>query len=212
MHHNRRPYSVSRVFAFAFWTALLAGNASGMTGHSVFFFDYENGISAGITIDAAGDIWGTSSFGDAYGYGNVFELTRDSAGQWTQTVLYSFTNGNDGGIPQNRDGPLIDSAGNLYGTTTGGGLPNGGGTVFKLRHSASGWQESVLWDFTCGNDGCVPDASLVSDSDGNLYGTTSGGGHNGIGYGTVFELSPPPDGSGNWTQNDPIHLLGRTRR
>ena len=80
MHHNRRPYTVSRVFAFAFWTALLAGNASGMTGHSVFFFDYENGISAGITIDAAGDIWGTSSFGDAYGYGNVFELTRDSAG------------------------------------------------------------------------------------------------------------------------------------
>ena len=200
MQHNRRPYSVSRVFAFVFWTALLVGNASGTTGHSVFFFDYENGISADITVDAAGDIWGTSSFGGAYGYGNVFELTRDSAGQWTQTVLYSFTNGNDGGVPQDSDGPLIDSAGDLYGTTTRGGLPNGGGTVFKLTHSSRGWQESVLWDFTCGNDGCVPDASLVSDSAGNLYGTTFEGGHDGIGYGTVFELSPPADGNGNWTE------------
>lgn len=199
MQSDQRPKVINAVFAFLVWAALLGGNASAVTGQSVFLFNYRNGTGyAGLTVDATGNIWGTSSFGGAYGYGNVFELTRNSAGQWTQTVLYSFTNGKDGGIPNNDEGPLIDSAENLYGTTSQGGMFKAG-TVFKLTRSSSGWQESVLWDFTCGNDGCVPDASLVSDSAGNLYGTTSEGGRD-AGAGTVFELSPPPDGSGNWTQ------------
>jgi uncharacterized repeat protein (TIGR03803 family) len=178
---------------------LLGGNASGITGQSVFFFDYTNGTGwgTGLTVDASGNFWAFRPFGGAYGYGNVFELTRNAAGQWTQTVLYSFTGGSDGGIPNGNDGPLIDSAGNLYGTTNQGGMYNGGGTVFELTHRSSGWQETVVWNFTCGNDGCVPDAGLVSDSAGILYGTTFEGG-GGTGFGTVFERSP--DGSGNWNR------------
>jgi uncharacterized repeat protein (TIGR03803 family) len=208
MRRNRRPQIVTAVFAFVFWTVLLGGNASGITGHSVFFFNGTNGTGqgTGLTVDASGNIWGISPFGGAYGYGDVFELTQNATGEWTETVLYSFTNGSDGGIPNDDDGPLIDSEGNLYGMTSQGGLPNGGGTVFKLEHSSSGWRESVLWKFTCGNDGCAPDASLVSDSAGNLYGTTFEGGYDGIGSGTVFELSP--DGSGNWKETTLYRFSG----
>jgi uncharacterized repeat protein (TIGR03803 family) len=205
MRRNRWPLILYTVFALVLWTALLGASASGMTGHSVFFFDYANGTGfhTGFTVDASGNIWGLSAFGGAYGYGNVFQLTRSTGGQLTENVLYSFTGGNDGGTPIDDDGPLIDSAGNVYGTTSGGGTYNGG-TVFKLTHSSSGWQESVLWNFTCGNDGCGPEASLVSDSAGILYGTTSAGGPGGIGYGTVFELSP--DGSGNWKETS-LHIF-----
>jgi uncharacterized repeat protein (TIGR03803 family) len=201
MQRNRRTQMMSAAFALVLSTALLGGNASGITGQSVFFFNYLNGtgFGTGLTVDASGNIWGTSPFGGAYGYGNVFELTRNATGEWTETVLYSFTNGSDGGIPNDDDGPLIDSEGNLYGTTTQGGGANYGGTVFKLTHSSNGWQESVLWTFTCGNDGCAPDASLVSDSAGNLYGTAFEGGGS-TGFGTVFELTPPPDGSGSWSE------------
>jgi hypothetical protein len=162
---------MTAVFAFATWTALLGASASGITGQSVFFFNYTNGTGfrTGLTVDASGNIWGISNFGGAYGYGNVFELSRGAGGNLTETVLYSFTNGSDGG------------------------------TVFKLTHTSTGWQQSVLWYFTCGDDGCAPAAGLVSDSAGNLYGTTSVGGH-GSGAGTVFELSPPPQGSDNWTE------------
>lgn len=76
------------VFAFVFWM-LLGGNASGITGQSVFFFDYTNGTGWGtsLTVDAYGNIWGISPFGGANGYGNVFELTRNANGQLTETVL-----------------------------------------------------------------------------------------------------------------------------
>lgn len=200
MQRNWRPQMMSGVFALTFCTALLGGSASGITGQSVFFFSYANGTGSGtgVTVDASGNFWGISPRGGAYGCGNVFELTRSVNGQLSETVLYSFTGGSDGGIPNGNDGPLIDSAGNLFGTTTQGGLPNGGGTVFELTHSSTGWQETVLWNFTCGNDGCGPGGGLVSDSAGNLYGTTSAGGPGGIGFGTVFELSS--DGSGNWSE------------
>lgn len=199
MQRILRSRIVSAVFAFVFWTLLFGGSASGMTGHSVFSFNYRNGTGygTGLTVDESGNIWGISYIGGAYEYGNVFELTRNATGQFTETVLYSFTGGIDGGNPIDNDGPLIDSEGNLYGTTVGGGTW-GAGTVFKLTHGLSGWQESVLWNFTCGNDGCDPGASLVSDSARNLYGTTYAGGPGGLGYGTVFELSP--DGNGNWKE------------
>jgi uncharacterized repeat protein (TIGR03803 family) len=109
-----------------------------------------------------------------------------TSGAWasTGTVLYSFAGGSDGATPE---GPVVfDSAGNLYGTTTFGGA-NGDGTVFKLTHSGSGWTESVIHTFQPA-DGEFPEAPLVIDGSGNLYGTTFQGGANG--HGAVFKLSP----------------------
>jgi len=112
-----------------------------------------------------------------------------AVGAWggTFNVLYNFTGGTDGGIPLG--GLIADEHGNLYGTTAYGGT-YGAGVVFKLdRHG----KESVLYTFTGGADGGSPQDSLLRDQDGNLYGTTAGGGS--YGAGVVFKL----DSSGNET-------------
>jgi uncharacterized repeat protein (TIGR03803 family) len=79
---------------------------------------------------------------------------------------------------------IRDTAGNLYGTTIGGGA-SGHGTIFKL--DASG-KETVLYSFAGGTDAAAPDADLLRDAAGNLYGTTIAGGASGAG--TVFKLTP----------------------
>jgi uncharacterized repeat protein (TIGR03803 family) len=112
-----------------------------------------------------------------------------------ETVLYNFAGGTDGAGPQNQGQMVMDAAGDIYGTTTGGGVSDcdingffGCGTVFKLTNTGS---ETVLYRFcseaNC-SDGQNPIAGLVMDSTGNLYGTTFYGGA--YGYGTVFELNP----------------------
>jgi uncharacterized repeat protein (TIGR03803 family) len=105
---------------------------------------------------------------------------------WTETVLYRFTGGSDGGNPQNGD-LLIDPSGILYGTTYFGGA-YGMGVVFSLTPSKGGWTYSVLYSFTGGNDGANPVSGVISDSAGNLYGTTFNG------HGTVYELMPSGSG------------------
>lgn len=139
---------------------------------------------AGLVRDKAGNLYGTTFYGGASGEGTVFKL--DPTG--TETVLYSFTGGADGANPH---GSLIlDKAGNLYGTTSLGGLLScfgaGCGVVFKLDTTGT---ETVLHSFT-GPDGANPDAGLVRDKEGNLYGTTSGGGPSK--EGTVFKLDTTP--------------------
>jgi len=126
--------------------------------------------------------------------GARYELMYSSGG-WTETVLHNFSAGQDGAIP---NGVILDSAGNLYGTTQGwfGGTGDRFGKVFQLVPSGSGWNENVLYTFQDGADGAVPAAGLVMDQQGNLYGTTSGGVAGGAG--TVFELSPS---GGGWTFN-----------
>ena len=124
------------------------------------------------------------------GCGVVFKLTPKGDGTWTESVIHSFKY-TDGATPT--AGVVFDPAGNLYGTTSGGGAHEGAGTVFKLAHNPDGsWTESVLHDFcsrqNC-SDGVGPEAGLVFDLVGNLYGTT----------GKVFKLTPNPDGS--WTES-----------
>jgi len=133
----------------------------------------------GLVRDSAGNLYGTTSYGGAHQYfGTVFKI--DKAGK--QTVLYSFTGQADGGQP---NASLIrDAAGNLYGTTIGGGA-SGHGTVFKLDQSG---KETVLYSFTGGTDAAGPNANLLRDAAGNLYGTTIAGGASG--GGTVFKLTP----------------------
>ena len=129
-------------------------------------------------------------------------------GQSQEKVLYSFgTNLNDGSTPN--DGLIFDGAGNIYGTTQNGGLAEGG-TVFELMPQQDGtWDETVLYTFctlpSCA-DGLEPRAGLISDNAGNLYGITLAGGKytggtcRSAGCGTVFELSPPQQGTSLWTE------------
>ena len=101
-------------------------------------------------------------------------LAQPAQGQ-TYRVVYNFTGAADGGAPMT--GLTMDQAGNFYGTTNSGGS-GGAGTVFKLKHTNSGWAVTTLYNFTGGDDGGNPQASLTIGPDGSLYGTTSGGGSN----------------------------------
>ncbi len=109
-------------------------------------------------------------------------LATSQASAQTLTTIYTFTGG-DGANPH--AGLIADAAGNLYGTTVYGGA-NGNGTVFKVTPTGS---ETVLYSFTGGSDGANPEAGLIADASGNLYGTTANGGSNGVG--TVFKLAIP---------------------
>jgi len=174
----------------------------------VHTFNYTDGANSksSLIFDRAGSMYGTTQV--VYGgYGVVFRLTPKPDGTWTESVLYTFSGGADGGSPW--AGLTIDSAGNLYGTTySGGNLNNcsdgGCGVVFKLTANPDGsWTESVLHQFQNGYDGANPGASLIFDAAGNLYGTTlyGGGGPCQIrsgGCGTIFKLTPNQDGS--WTE------------
>jgi len=149
---------------------------------------------AGLTFDGAGNLYGTTGGGSITGGGSVFKMKPNFDGSWTESVLYGFcslTQCADGEDPE--AGVIFDGAGNLYGTTYGGGA-SGVGTVFKLTPNSNGsWAESVLHSFGGPDDGTEPVAALVFDAVGNLYGTTSGG------LGKVFELTPHQDG--NWTES-----------
>jgi uncharacterized repeat protein (TIGR03803 family) len=142
--------------------------------------------NGGMIFDSAGNLYGTTQVGGPYDDGVVFELSPERDG-WKETVLTDFPRGVPAGSPW--DGPIMDSAGDLYGA---------GGSAFELSAGAGGWNLGILHEFTCRNgDGCEPYAGLVMDAAGNLYGTTAhGGGSNrcGAGCGTVYELSPKSDG------------------
>jgi len=158
--------------------------------------DGDNPTHAGrLIFDSAGNIYGTTRYGGTSNYGTVYEMTS-SNGEWTDTILYSFTNGTDGSQPAN---VVFDQAGNLYGAATyGGGNTNCGfnygcGTIFELTPTQSGWTETTLHVFQQGVDGGWPGA-IIRDAAGNLYGMAANNGpDNG---GTVWELSPS---DGGWT-------------
>ena len=115
-------------------------------------------IRAGLTLDTAGNLYGTTEEGGTYGGGMVFELTPQAGGGWTEKVLHNF--GNDGmdGLSA-QFGLILDQNGNLYGTTDHGGA-YGSGTVFELTRSphaaGGGWTEKVLYSFGNGTDGPSP--------------------------------------------------------
>src|SRR6266542_768058 len=128
-----------------------------------------------------------------YGSGVVFELAPRGVGEWNFRTIYSFRSQPDGSFPYGA--LLFDRLGNIYGTTYYGGA-NGIGAVYQLSPRPVGeWNESVLYSFQEGTDGNSPIGNLVSDSVGNLYGTTSEGG---LGSGTIFKLSPI--GSSQWVE------------
>jgi uncharacterized repeat protein (TIGR03803 family) len=142
----------------------------------------------GVIQDSEGNLYGATvegGIGSAclaanLGCGTVFKLSKKGK----ETVLYSFTGGADGANPQ--AGLIQDDRGNLYGTTYQGGSCGGSGCGVVFRLSKTG-KETVLYSFTGGPDGAYPEAGLIQDPRGNLYGTTSKGGYSN--NGTVFRLS-----------------------
>jgi uncharacterized repeat protein (TIGR03803 family) len=168
---------------------------------------------AKVTFDAAGNLYGTTVHGtyrnrcnDSRGCGSVFELTPNAHGKWNEKVLYAFE-AEPGSYPE--AGLILDSAGNLYGTTTGGGEFRAG-TVFELIHGS--WTHRVLHSFEFNRkhyhkDGSEPSARLVMDQSGNLYGTTVSGGAYGP-LGTVFELALM---NGKWTETV-LHSFDNNRK
>jgi uncharacterized repeat protein (TIGR03803 family) len=152
--------------------------------------------NSSLVFDAAGNLYGTTFFGGDFGVGGVFQLAPATGGGWTERVVHSFdTKGGDGTYPHG--GVMVDAAGNIYGTAQGGGA-NGFGIAYKLSpNNDNNWTETILHNFT-GTDGAQPFSNLIFDGRGNLYGTTTFGGSSSAclgGCGTVFELSPMPDGT-----------------
>ncbi len=178
------------------WTETVLHSFSGSDGSSPV---------AGVTLDAAGNLYGTTSRGGAFcpnlgGCGVVFKLAHNTDGTWTESVLWSFE-----GPHFPLGGVVFDKAGNLYGTTYNGGdpscePPNGCGLVFKLAPNRDGiWNLTPIHKFTGSPDGRNPMAGVTFDALGNLYGTTTYGGlDNTQSAGTIFELAPNSDGS--WTE------------
>jgi uncharacterized repeat protein (TIGR03803 family) len=141
-----------------------------------------------LIFDTAGNLYGTTEFGGVYASGTVFELEPRAGGKWTEKVLHSF-NDKDGYAPF--AGLTLDASGNLYGTTYSGGS-HGWGTVFELTPKAGGgWTEKILHSFNVnGNGGTFPEAGVVLDTSGNLFGAASD---------VVFKLTPKA--GGGWTEN-----------
>ncbi|MEO8926518.1 MAG: choice-of-anchor tandem repeat GloVer-containing protein [Caulobacteraceae bacterium] len=179
-----------------FWTESALHSFSGADGDNPL---------AGLVADGAGNLYGTTYIGGANNDGVVFELSPPATGKtaWTEKVLHSF-DGPNGKTPE--AALIVDGAGNLYGTTVYGGNtytgPNPGlGVVFELSPPAAGrkaWTETVIHYFDI-TDGYYPEAGLIADGAGNLYGTAIGGGNKG-GYGVVFRLSPPAAGHPSWAE------------
>jgi uncharacterized repeat protein (TIGR03803 family) len=181
--------------------------------------DGENPASS-LTPDNAGNFYGTTQLGGANVDGTVFELSPNGVGGYNETVLYSFCslqNCTDGNDPVSK--LIFDGAGNIYGTACSGGgsgqgVPsacsdgfNGYGLVFELSpepgggcpsgsNRGNGWCETVLYSFRSTPDGAFPFSGLTWDTNGNLYGTTYGGGS---GMGTAYELSP--NRGGGWVES-----------
>jgi uncharacterized repeat protein (TIGR03803 family) len=156
---------------------------------------------AGLMMDGAGNLYGTTWLGGIRDEGAIFELSPPQGGDWIERVLHSFGHQGDGFYPF--AGLIMDSSGNLYGTTVDGGI-HGEGVVFELSPRQGGeWIERVLHSFGFGSDGVFPYSGLMIDSGGHLYGTTLNGGA--YGFGTIFELSPPE--GGDWLESV-LHNFG----
>ena len=183
-----------------------------------------------LILDAEGNLYGTAQVGGqgvctntGLGCGVVYELSRTNG--WAETILYSFVPGETKGVIL-VGGLVFDKAGNLYGTTWAPGisggplairkspstantywgcdLPGCGGTVYKLTLTSNGWKEADLYAFTGASDGAAPQANLIADKSGNLYGTTVYGGTTGCAYGygcgVVFKVSPGTTAS-SWKES-----------
>jgi len=214
-------YKCGTVFA-------LTPPAAGGTWHQAVLYSFSGGADgsrphAGLSMDSAGNLYGTTFQDGAtlacpftYGCGTVFRLSPPATrkGAWTQTTLWNFAGGTDGANPFG--GVVLDSAGNLYGTTSVGGntlcfQQRGCGTIFKLSPPASGtgaWTETLLYTFTGDTDFDSPQAGLLLDGAGTIWGIATDGG--GTHFGGVFHLTPPPGGGAPWALQQVLSFTSTT--
>lgn len=173
----------------------------------VYGNDLAGQIAAPI-LDPHGNLYTTVAGDSENCCGFVLELSPKPDGTWLQTTLYQFLGESDGADPLG--GVIADRAGNLYGTTAFSASSPPCGTVFELSPQANGWTETTLYTFVR-SVGCYPTAGLVRDAQGNLYGTTEFGGVGPCspGCGVVFELSPPAQKGGAWTEST-LHRFALT--
>jgi uncharacterized repeat protein (TIGR03803 family) len=156
------------------------------SGVETVLWSFGNGTDGaapiGMTMDKSGNLLGTTSAGGAYALGTAFRIAPSG----TETVLWSFGNGADGSLPGGT-GPVVDNAGNLYGTTTAGGS-YGIGTVFEITSSGT---EEILWNFGANPQDQPAPQGITLAKNGNLYGTSFGvsGVVNRM-FGTVWALTP----------------------
>ncbi len=155
---------------------------------------------ATLAFDNEGNLYGTCTEGGTNSAGTVFELSPGTGGSWTLTRTYSFTN--QGGLGTPVAGVVVDSAGNLYGTTQNG--QSNHGAAYELTPSGDTWTEQTVHDFTGGTDGNEPsNGGLIMDRLGNLYGTTAFGGT--YGRGVVFRLR---NTGGGWIETVLYNFTG----
>ena len=209
LHVSRFALILALVSALSFSAPSLASAQTLTTLHSFSGGGDGAGPEAGVTLDATGNLYGTTNTGGSNGFGVVFKLTHRNSG-WVVSPLHSFPSSQTDGLFPTA-GITIGSDGSLYGTTFEGGsyfegcVEYGCGIVFQLRPPASickttlcPWTETILHTFLGnGEDGALPGyGSLTFDGSGNLYGTTIYGG-GGSGEGSVYELTPS---HGSWTE------------
>jgi uncharacterized repeat protein (TIGR03803 family) len=149
---------------------------------------------SGVVFGPDGSLYGTTNFLGPFNNGAIYQLRPPDAScqrvfcPWLETTLYNFTGGADGGLPEGD--VTFDQAVNLYGTTSIGGTgtcDRGCGVVWELSPSGGAWNYSVIYSFASLADGALPNGGLFIDNDGNVYGTTGGGGA--FFDGTVFKLT-----------------------
>ncbi len=171
----------------------LRPSGTGYTETVIYYFPLQSAGAypeGSLALDAAtGTLYGTTTQGGATNNGIAFSLTPQGAG-YNVKMLHSFTGGSDGAQPL---GNLILRGSSLYGVAMSGGARHGLGVVYRLSPSGSGYLETTLHEFSGRRlrDGQLPDAGLVMDKAGDLFGTTQAGGIGPSGgYGVVFELVP----------------------
>jgi uncharacterized repeat protein (TIGR03803 family) len=159
----------------------LSPNGSGWKWTVLYTFGAGSNPNGTVVLDSAGNLYGTTFAGGTYG--NVYKLTPGNGGPWTKTILYAFS----ASSPNHPlAGVVFDSAGNLYGTTTQGGIHNDG-NVFELVSLGKGKYKFKVLQAFAGENGFQPFGSLILDSAGYVYGTTTLGGSSGNGI--VFEVN-----------------------
>ena len=192
----------------------LQHKGSGWVLLPIYSFTYSDGSSpqARVIFGPDGNLYGTTAYGGPADKGVVFRLQPPATAckaalcPWNETVLYAFTGGADGANPTYGD-LAFDQAGNIYGTTPGGGDPVCKcGVVYELSPSNGGWTQTILHTFQQDHDGEGAYAGVIFDAAGNLYGTTAGGGPQGsYGAGTVYQLTPSGDG---WAETILYSFMG----
>jgi uncharacterized repeat protein (TIGR03803 family) len=196
---NKQFWSFVSKSCVVFAVVLMIANTSWAAGYKRIY-SFSGGLdgrdpATHITFDSAGNAYGTTAAGGEFDFGAVFKLTP-SGDTWVQTVIYSFTGGNDGLDPH--AGVTLGPDGSLYGTTVAGGnagicAADGCGVVYKLTLEGDQWFQTVLHNFKGDNDGGGPGSRVIFDVAGNLFGSTPNGGTHSMG--TIFMLTPTPNGA-----------------